>query len=294
MTISVIIAAFNAGQTISRSLESIISQTVTVHEIIVVDDGSTDSTAESVKGFPGVRYIFQENRGPAAARNNGVRAASGDYVAFLDSDDHWETGHIERVTGVLKMNPDLKWAASAYRKRLVTGKEKTICLKERFYSPGFRTNYFSAAPKLHFLSVISTVVRRDFFLSAGGFAEKYSRGEDLSLWLRLALSDPALGYSPEPTAVYVSRPDSLTSRKGDTRLLLQRITDDYALVRSQPDELQEKAWQVIRPWVSGIIKKSIRERDSVMLSAISEIFEARIDLLQKFVLKISGWIIKVF
>jgi glycosyltransferase involved in cell wall biosynthesis len=292
MTISVIIAAYNAGKTISRSIKSVLSQTIPIDEIIVVDDGSADDTAEIVKNFPGVRYIYQNNKGPAAARNNGARIASGDYVAFLDSDDYWESAHLERLRSIFQINSNLQWAASAYRRQSVTGKEKVIRLKKRFYSPGFKVNYFSSTPKLHFLSVISTVVRRDFFISAGGFAEKYSRGEDLSLWLRLALSDPNLGYSPEPTAVYVTLPDSLTSRKGDNGWILQRINDDFAMVCSRPAELREKAWPVIRPWVWGIIKRGIREKDSYALASVSEIYGERLDLFQKLVLNTSRWIIR--
>jgi glycosyltransferase involved in cell wall biosynthesis len=294
MTISVIIAAYNAGRTISHSLQSIFSQTTPVSEVIVVDDGSSDDTAEVVKGFPGVRYICQENRGPANARNNGVKVASGDFVAFLDSDDYWEPCHIDRLTGVLKLNPDLRWAASAYRKHLIEGGDKTVCLKDQYYIPGFRTDYFTATPRLHFLSVISTIVRRDLFLSAGGFAERYSRGEDLSLWLRLAILSPLLGYSPEPTAVYEEMPHSLTSVKVDRASLLYRIADDYALVCKEPEELQERAWPVFRPWIAGLFKKSIRSGDAETLTAIGKIFGKRLNLHQRFILKIAGTMQKAF
>src|SRR5215510_10493580 len=89
-TIAAIVPAYNSARTLARALSSILNQTVPVNEIIVVDDGSTDDTGAIVtRDFPQVRYVRQENRGAAAARNFGVETASSDFVAFLDADDEW-------------------------------------------------------------------------------------------------------------------------------------------------------------------------------------------------------------
>ena len=103
-TISVIIAVYNGGQTIGRAIESVRSQSALAHELIVVDDGSTDDTAAVVEKFgKHVRYIYQANAGAAAARNTGAAAAQGDWLVFLDADDWyyhdrllWHAQWIER------------------------------------------------------------------------------------------------------------------------------------------------------------------------------------------------------
>lgn len=97
MKVSVIIPAYNASQYICQAINSVLMQTVTITEIIVVDDGSTDNTAELVKtAAPNITLIRQSNRGPSAARNRGLDLAQGDVVAFLDADDLWFTNKIER------------------------------------------------------------------------------------------------------------------------------------------------------------------------------------------------------
>lgn len=286
MTISVIIPAYNSGATISRALESVLRQSRQADEIITVDDGSTDDTREVIKNFPEVTYIHQDNQGPAAARNNGAKTAKGEYIAFLDSDDYWLAGHLKNLASVLESNPDIQWAASAYRKSFLDGREKIVRLQKRHYSPGNRVDYFSATPNLHFLSVISTAVRRDLFIAAGGFAERYFRGEDLSLWLRLALASPVLGYSPEPTAVYVETPRSLTGRRGNLSALAQRITDDWATVCSHPPEAAARAWPVVKPWVSGLLSKSVRAGDLKTIEMITGVFSDRLNLWQKTAIRI--------
>lgn len=90
MNISVIIPTYNRSQSLHRALQSVYRQTLMPGEIIVVDDGSNDGTEQMLRNeFPEVRYIYQQNRGVSAARNRGIAAASGDWLAFLDSDDQW-------------------------------------------------------------------------------------------------------------------------------------------------------------------------------------------------------------
>ena len=130
------------------------------------------------------------------------------------------------------------------------------------------------------------MVSRELFVAAGGFAEKYSRGEDLSLWLRLALVIPVLGYSPEPTAVYVETPRSLTGRKGNLSSMAQRITDDWENVTIHHPESTERAWPVVQPWVSGLLFKSIMEGDRETTDMLAGVFNDRFNLWQKTAIKV--------
>lgn len=99
--ISAIVPAYNAVSTIGETLASIAAQTVPPHEIIVVDDGSTDDLAGAIANFPGARLIRQANAGPSVALNRGVEAASGEWVAILDADDVWTPSALAAHVGAL-------------------------------------------------------------------------------------------------------------------------------------------------------------------------------------------------
>lgn len=104
-TVSVVICAYNYGRFLGECLESVLRQTHPPGEIIVVDDGSEDETAEVVRRFEGVRYLRQVRAGTAAAFNRGFAAATGEIVCYLDADDYWMPKKLERVLMVLGANP---------------------------------------------------------------------------------------------------------------------------------------------------------------------------------------------
>ncbi|MGD9255575.1 MAG: glycosyltransferase family A protein, partial [Chromatiales bacterium] len=105
-TISVIIPTCNRVETLPRALDSVLAQTLSVDEVIVVDDGSTDGTADLVRAsYPQVRLLQQPNRGVSAARNRGIRKATGDWIAFLDSDDRWLPAKLEAQFRLIEQHP---------------------------------------------------------------------------------------------------------------------------------------------------------------------------------------------
>ena len=115
ISISVLIPAYNRAGVIGEALSSVRSQTRAPAETIVVDDASTDGTAELAEQN-GARVIrLKKNRGAAAARNEGIRAANGDAIALLDSDDFWEPNHLATVGALLEENPEAAAAASSIR-----------------------------------------------------------------------------------------------------------------------------------------------------------------------------------
>ncbi len=106
-TVSVVIPTFNRASVVTRALESVLLQTRPPDELLVVDDGSTDDTAERVRAeLPGVRVIEQENRGVSAARNAGIRAATGTWIALLDSDDEWLPEKLDRQLRAVTTEPE--------------------------------------------------------------------------------------------------------------------------------------------------------------------------------------------
>jgi glycosyltransferase involved in cell wall biosynthesis len=106
-TVSVLITCYNYGRFLSQCLQSVIAQSRPPDEIILVDDGSTDQTAEVARGFPQVRYVWQKNGGYAASSNRALRESSGDIVCHLDADDYWLPGKLERVLTILENKPYL-------------------------------------------------------------------------------------------------------------------------------------------------------------------------------------------
>ncbi|RCK75877.1 MAG: Beta-1,3-glucosyltransferase [Ignavibacteriae bacterium] len=105
--VSVVIPTYNRADTIMRSLNSVFSQTFQEYELIVVDDGSTDNTYEIIKDLdPRLKIISQQNQGVSAARNNGIRASKGKYIALLDSDDEWDPLYLEACISFLTNHPD--------------------------------------------------------------------------------------------------------------------------------------------------------------------------------------------
>lgn len=185
--ISAVIPAFNNAGTIVEALESVAAQTCPVAETIVVDDGSTDKTAEVARAcmercaLPGV-VLNQANAGPAAARNRGVAAASGEWVAFLDADDAWLPWKLEAQFRGVCENPEVcVWCGPS----IPFGVESP--------SPPSATERLCHCPvtlqELDTRNPVATstvLVRRNLLQSVGGFDERFRGPEDYDLWLRLA------------------------------------------------------------------------------------------------------------
>jgi len=194
--ISVIMPAYKAVATIGAALQSVRDQTVRVHEVIVVDDGSPDDTAEHVaRDFPEFRLLRQANAGPAVARNNGVMAATGDWLAFLDADDVWLADKLERQ---IPFTEDPKVAVVAGR---VLGRGNT------YFHP---TPDFDALWDHNSISTSSVLLRREAFHAVGGMAAHLPPCEDYNLWLRLAGNGWRIVAIDAPVVTYSPTDESLT------------------------------------------------------------------------------------
>jgi glycosyltransferase involved in cell wall biosynthesis len=214
--ISVIIPCYNAERWIWRAITSVLNQTVRPAEILVVDDGSTDSTAEAVRKYgPEVRYFYQQNSGPGAARNLGIRHAESEWIAFLDADDEWLPNKIESQLRILEKNPDLKWCGCAredVKNGNTTPHPLPESLKEKAMYPG-GFSFFEALLEGATFGTPSLVIHRSVFNELGGFNDELLTGEDRDMWCRIALIYPRVGYCCEPCWRYhQDNPDSITQR----------------------------------------------------------------------------------
>ncbi len=200
--VSVVCPAYNCAQFIAPALESVFAQTFHPIEVIVVDDGSTDSTPELIKSYREVCYLRQVNSGPSAARNSGIRAARGEYVAFLDLDDLWIPEKLSNQVAALESCPEAGLAFSDMSLFSNGGSEElTMFQKYRLTAEYFGHERLidRAVAKLvtmNFIPTSSVVARKTALTQAGGFDEQFRKSEDWDLWLRMALRYPII-YSPE-------------------------------------------------------------------------------------------------
>jgi glycosyltransferase involved in cell wall biosynthesis len=208
VSVSVIIPAYNSEKFIRRAIDSVLAQTHPAEEIIVVDDGSTDSTGEIVQSYgPPVQYVRQDNAGPGAARNTGIRAAQGDWIAFLDSDDEWLPEKLQVQLDLLQRNPDLVWATSNFQRCLCDENRRgpeVDPARARHFLGGkeYFDSYFSAYLSGCGGCTDTKIIHRKVFEVAGVFQVGINRSEDMDLWSRVAFCQPRMGFSPKPLAVY--------------------------------------------------------------------------------------------
>jgi glycosyltransferase involved in cell wall biosynthesis len=183
--ISVIIPTYNSDKFISEAISSVLRQTYTDYEIIVVDDGSTDSTKEIIENnFPEVSYFYTTNQGVSRARNYGIQRARGEFIAFLDADDLWLPEKLEKQIGVFNADQELMLVFTEHRFFDANGiREATFSKKERLMKGDVVKNIF-----LHSHVALPTVmVRKNIFQEIGYFEEDLNVAEDDNLWIRIAL-----------------------------------------------------------------------------------------------------------
>lgn len=202
--VSVVIPAYNAAAHLGDCLDSVLAQAgVAALELVVVDDGSTDATAEVAGSRPGVRVIrLAGNEGPSRARNAGIAAARGDLVAFLDADDLWPAGSLAARIDVLRRHPQ---AALAYGdcRQFDDGGPHDHTLFEAGRLGAAAWGQGSVVPDAYvrlladnFITTGSVLVRRSAVAGTGGFAEDLRLVEDLDLWLRIARAHP-IAWCPQ-------------------------------------------------------------------------------------------------
>lgn len=202
-TVSVIIPTYNYGRFVSEAIRSTLAQTLKPAEIIVVDDGSTDDTAEAVRAFgEAVRYVRQENAGVCAARNRGVAESSGELIAFFDADDKWESTKIEKQTALFDSDPQIGLVHCGMREfHSESGEpgELHMAGKEGWVADGLL---------LWEESVIvgpggTIMVTRKAFDEVGGFDTRQRVGEDWDFCYRVARLFK-VGFVREPLVNYRS------------------------------------------------------------------------------------------
>ena len=206
--VTAIIPAYNRAEVLGKAVESVLSQEYSPLELIVADNGSTDGTAGLLDGYgSSLRVIKVPEHGVSRARNAGIRAASGEYICFLDSDDLWLPGKVRKQIDLFLSTPSYR---ISYTDEIWIRKGIRVnqCGRHRKYS-GY---IFEKALPLCIISPSSVMMHKDVFSDIGMFDESLSACEDYDLWLRITARYP-VAFLPEPLIVKTGgHPDQLSSR----------------------------------------------------------------------------------
>jgi len=265
MRISVIVPTFNRIYTLPRALDSILHQSPPAAEIIVVDDGSQDGTADLIQRcYPQVRYLWQTNGGVSSARNRGIGAAGGDWIAFLDSDDTWLPDKLAAQRAVLCEHPDI---------RLCHTQEIWIrhgCWVNQMDKHAKSGGYiFRKCLPRCVISPSTALLHRSLFDALGTFDEDLPACEDYDLWLRICATEP-VAFVPEPQIrKYGGHADQLSRKHwGMDRFRVRALEKIIGSGRLDVEDRAAACAMLVRK--AGILAAGARKRGHIERAAYYE------------------------
>jgi len=270
ISISVIVPTFNRKDMLSRALLSIFSQSHEPFEVIVVDNGSNDNTQEMLRDeFPKVRLLLEPEQGVSRARNKGICEATGEWIAFLDSDDEWQPDKLEVQT------------------REILGSENIIShTDELWYRNGVRVNpknihkksggyIFDRCLELCCISPSSVMVKKTLFDEIGYFDEKLPACEDYDMWLRVCFKYPILFVDKPLTIKHGGHGDQLSKKYwGMDRFrveAIEKIINSEKLTGSQKEAAKLKLQEKLKILIDGGQKRLNEETVSIYSKKLDEL-----------------------
>ena len=189
--VSIIIPCYNQAHFLREAIQSALAQTYSHREIFIVDDGSTDNTAEVTAGFAGVRYIRQENAGVSTARNTGLKESRGEYLVFLDADDRLLPEALEIGVDCLRQHPECAFASG--HSRFITADGSFLSKSEQPYIT--RDHYLELLRGNYIWCPGSVIYRRSVFEIVKGFDTSLGPGADYDLYFRITRKSPVFCHN---------------------------------------------------------------------------------------------------
>jgi len=228
--ISVVIPTYNSENFITKTLETVYSQTYNNYEVIVADDGSTDNTVGVVKSlflkYP-VRnkaLLINKHEGPGAARNKGIKGASGDWISFLDSDDLWNHDKLERVVGYILKNEGIDLVCHSLV--AIDGSKETLMNPSKSFNN--KIDPFLSMYREHYLYTSALTVKKDILYQAGLFDNRLPSAQDYDLWLRLGLINKIkMGFIEESLSKHIVREGNISSNVERRLQCMLEISQKY-------------------------------------------------------------------
>ena len=259
-SISVVIPLYNKESSIESTIQSVLKQSYQNFEIIVVDDGSTDNSVDYVKTYNDkrIRLIPKENGGVSSARNEGIRQAQYEYIAFLDADDLWKPTYLEELVKLITDFPEASLWGTGYE-FLINNKSSRA---EKSLPDNFRgiiQNPWSSVA--HSYCTTTSCCRRQSLLTIGMFDERISYGEDIDVWWRLMLNYPAAYYN-KSLAIYRFDEDNRLMNK---QILLEKLYicyfEKYAEYRHNNSQFRHFIDKECMWWLYPYFVKSPDDKD---------------------------------
>ena len=255
MDISVIIPTYNRRNTLPRAVESVLNQTYKPIEIIVVDDGSTDGTKEMFSEmYPLVRYIYQVNSGVSSARNTGIKSASGDWIALLDSDDEWLPDKLDRQVKLLQDNAEIRFC---HTNEIWIRNNVRINQKKKHQKYG--GNIFKKCLDICRISPSSSLFHTSVINDVGLFDESLVVCEDYDLWLRITSKYTVLFLDQPLIKKFGGHSDQLSRVLGGIEQYrirsLEKILTSKSLSGSQFEAAKDMLIHKLQIYAKGLKKR---------------------------------------
>jgi len=264
---SVIIPTFNRLAFLKQAIHSVLTQSYKAFELLIVDDGSTDSTSQFIRAQnAAITYLHQPNQGPGAARNLGIRRSQGEFISFLDSDDLWRPGKLQAQIDFMHQNP---FALVCYTDEIWIRNGKRVNPRKKH---GKHSGWiFEKCLPLCIVSPSSVLMRRGFFDHVGFFNESLRACEDYDLWLRASLHFPFHFLQEKLIVKRGGHGDQLSAQWGLDRYrvqALQNLLTDPALPKGKRRAVQQEIVKRCEILELGFRKRGkIREADGYALLA---------------------------
>jgi len=251
--VSIIVPLYNKAPYVQRALDSIISQTFSAFEVIVVNDGSTDDGPAIVsnQSDPRIRLVTQSNAGPGPARNRGIAQARGEFIAFLDADDEWLPTYLHESLRLFAEVGSEVASVSSGSFEYPEGNSTEDAWRKRGLTDGSHQVHPNSDPwhvvsMLAYMSPCSTVARTEVIRKWGGFydREKSTFGEDAYLWLKVLLNEPVL-FNLKPQTRFHREASGLSKNLKRARPLEPFLIDPADMFESCPPALHGLLEQVL-------------------------------------------------
>lgn len=264
--VSVIIPTYNRAQKVTRAVASVLYQTFPDYELIVVDDGSRDGTAEALSPFPSrvLRLVHEENRGVSAARNTGILASRSPLIAFLDSDDYWLPEKLAAQAAFFRDHPE---AVACQSREIWIRKGRRVNPRKKHLKPS--GDIFIPSLRLCLVSPSSVMMRRSLFDEVGLFDEAFPVCEDYDLWLRITCKHPIHLLDRDLVIKEGGAPDQLSkSMPGMDRfriMALLKVLNTGGLTPMQRDAAIRELRTKCRVYGKGCLARGKREEGERVL-----------------------------
>ncbi len=245
MLFSVVIPVFNRAELIRPTLDSVLAQDAPDHEVLVVDDGSTDGTLDTLATYgTRIRVLEQKNSGPAVARNLGIQHARGDYIATLDSDDLWFPWTLATYREAIRRHDSPAFVAGApfvFREISDLSGARREPLRDQIFA-----DYLASGDEWRWFGASSFVLRADAVRAVGGFSDQWINSDDADLALRLGLARGFVDLQAPATFAYREHAGSLKSKTDISfHSLAYMLGEEAAGHYPGGPERQRERWEIL-------------------------------------------------